>query len=144
MKLISTSFVTKLNIKICLEEGNGSHCYDPGKIDSALHTAFYPGSYPFAHGGVSSIAGALAFYLTNAHAFLDGNKRTAVTSSLVYMRLNGLDLQFPEDPDALADTIEGCAAGNLDLDDVKKWYEVHKVTFCTDHKTEERRLKNGF
>jgi len=128
VKLISTAFVIKLNHKICFAEGNSSHCFDPGKVESAVHSAFYPGSYPFIHGGVATIAGALAFYLTNAHAFLDGNKRTAVAASMVFMELNGLELVFPENPDALADLIEGCAAGDLTRDYVKDWYEIHKAS----------------
>jgi hypothetical protein len=38
--------------RIC---GPDYHCYDLGTIESALHSAFYPGSYPFAQGGIAAI-----------------------------------------------------------------------------------------
>lgn len=34
---------------------------DRGKTESAVHTAFYPGSEPFQNGGIARLAGALCF-----------------------------------------------------------------------------------
>lgn len=55
--------VLAINEKVCKDGGNPIHCFDPGKIESALHTAFYPGSSSYIHGGIAKIAGALAFEL---------------------------------------------------------------------------------
>lgn len=44
------------------------------KVESAVSSAFYSGSYPFAHGGIGRVAGALCFYLDKCHAFFDGKK----------------------------------------------------------------------
>ena len=81
--LVTSSQVLAINKRICLESNIQFHCYDPGKIDSALHSAFYPGGYPFQHGGIARVAGALAYYVLKAHAFFDGNKRTALLASTV-------------------------------------------------------------
>ncbi len=114
-----------INKAVCEEGGNKHSCYEIGKIDSALHTAFYPGDPPFQHGGIARVAGAVAFYITKAHAFFDGNKRTAFLSAALFLRLNDLVLLYP--PDSLANLIEGCAAGDIDIDEVKGWYEIHKI-----------------
>jgi death-on-curing protein len=37
------------------------------------------------------ITGAYLFYLCRNHPFLDGNKRTAMTAAIVFLRLNGFD-----------------------------------------------------
>lgn len=74
--LLTATQVVRLNEIICLEAGNTPQCYGVGKVESALHSAFYPGSVPFVHGGIAKVAGALAYYLVKAHAFFDGNKRT--------------------------------------------------------------------
>ena len=127
MKLvfISANTVVKINKSICSEYRNNFVCYGVGKVESALHSAFYPGTYPFQHGGIAGIAGAIAFYITQAHAFFDANKRTAVVSSLTFLGLNGKNLAYPKTPDALADLIEGCADGKVDKEDIIKWYELH-------------------
>lgn len=38
--------------------------------------------------------GALSFYLTQAHAFYDGNKRAALITSVTFLNLNGWDLEY--------------------------------------------------
>lgn len=44
----SAEQVVATNKYVCLQSGNPHHCYDIGKVESAIYTAFYPGSYPFA------------------------------------------------------------------------------------------------
>ena len=47
--------------------------YEISKVHSALHTAFYLGDPPFQCGGMAKVAGAVAFYMTKAYAFFEGN-----------------------------------------------------------------------
>jgi hypothetical protein len=44
--------VLAVNKYIGEQGGNPAHCFEVGKIESAISTAFYPGAYPFAHGGL--------------------------------------------------------------------------------------------
>lgn len=122
--------VIELNQKICEEGNNPFHCFDPGKVDSAIHTAFYPGSYPYAHGGIPKLAGALAFYLCQAHAFQDGNKRTASVSAVVFLNAHGLDIQYPisNSRDDFSELMIGIASGITSIDETKQWFAVHKVS----------------
>jgi death-on-curing protein len=125
--LIDTLLVESIAKRIT---GPEYRCYNLGKIESALHSSFYPGAYPFAHGGVATMGGALAFYLTKAHAFMDGNKRTALVAATTFMALNGESLSYPFDEqsgqNALADAIDACAAGTIAIDDLKRWFDTHK------------------
>ena len=115
------------NKDICSEYGHKHHCYGIDKVESALHSAFYPGIPPYQHGGIAKVAGAMAFYLNKAHAFFDGNKRTAVLASAIFMDLNGFSLNYPQDPDALYLLMEDCACDRVEKDDIIQWYENHKV-----------------
>lgn len=125
--------VIKTNEHICREKGNPHGLIDQGKgkVESAIYTAFYPGSYPFQNGGIARIAGALCYYLVMAHAFVDGNKRTGALVAITFMNLNGCDLAYPEEEEngksAFANTIEKCAASNLSKDELMEWFEQHKV-----------------
>ena len=127
---ITADAVVEINRLICAEGGNRHQCYGIGKVESALHSAFYPGGYPFQHGGVARFAGALCFYLTQAHAFYDGNKRTALIASLAFLDVNGWDLKYPMDvggKTAVADIIERCADGKVSKDEMIDWFDRHKV-----------------
>ena len=123
--------VLAVNKFICEQGGNPHHCNDIGKIESAISTAFYPGIYPFAHGGLSRVAGALCFYLVMSHAFTDGNKRTGALVAITFLNQHGLDLQYPLDEEkninGLAEIIENCAAGSVSRDELMNWFESHKI-----------------
>lgn len=123
--------VLAVNQYVCEQGGNPHYCYDVGKVESAITTAFYPGAYPFALGGLAKVAGALCFYLVKAHAFMDGNKRTGVLTAITFMNQHGMDLLYPLDPakgvNALAEVVESCAASKLGRDELMEWFESHNM-----------------
>lgn len=123
--------VIELNKIICVEDGNSHHCMDPGKIESAISTAFYPGTYPFVHGGLAKVAGALCFYLVKAHAFADGNKRTGALTAVTFLNQHGMDIEYPfdqgKDINAFAQVIDDCAASKISKEDLMDWFERHKT-----------------
>jgi hypothetical protein len=117
--------VVEINQLICADRGYRHQCYGIGKVESALHSSFYPGDDPFQHGGVACLADTLCFP-TQAPAFYDGNKRTASNASLTFLDLNGWDLKYPMDvggKSAVADIIERCADGKLAKDEMIEWLD---------------------
>ena len=90
--------VIETNRYVCEQGGNPHFCREPGKIESAISTAFYPGAYPFALGGIAKVAGALCYYLVQCHAFVDGNKRTGALVAITFLNQHGMDLEYPLDP----------------------------------------------
>lgn len=126
---ISVDAVVEFNKLVCQDGGNKHQCYGIGKVESAIHSAFYPGNDPFQHGGIARVAGALCYYLTQAHAFLDGNKRTALLAALTFLDLNGVDLKYPKNvrgKTAAADLVERCAAGKVSKEAMMDWFERYK------------------
>ena len=119
------------NKVICEKSGSTHSCYEIGKIESALYTALYPGTYPFAAGGIAKTAGALCFYLVKSHAFMDGNKRTGALVAAVFMKNNGWTLKYPIEPkrdiNAFATVIDDCAASKVSKDQLVDWFDVHKL-----------------
>ena len=130
IKLLSVGQIITFNKYICEQQKNPFAILDQGKIESALHTAFYPGSYPFIAGGIAKVAGALCFYLLKAHAFLDGNKRTASLAAVVFMTASGYKLIYPQKEEngwsALANIVDGCAANRVNKDELIEWFDRHK------------------
>lgn len=131
--LSTTDAILEVNRLVCAESGNPHHCYGIGKIESAISTAFYPGSVPFVHGGIARVAAALCFYIVISHGFMDGNKRTGALVAIVFLNQHGLDLQYSLVPEkninGLADIIESCAAGNISKDELMDWFDNHKMDY---------------
>lgn len=119
------------NKYVCEQDGNPHHCYGIGKVESAIHSAFYPGTYPFAAGGLARVAAALCFNLVKSHAFVDGNKRVGALAAIAFLNENGWDLEYSidesKDYDALAEVIEGCAAGKMTKEQLMDWFDTHKI-----------------
>ena len=128
-KIVDTKAIVSINEAVCIEGNNPFHCFDEGKVESALHSAFYPGTYPYHHGGIAKVAGALAIYICQAPAFEDGNKRTAALAAIIFLNANGLGINYPqyEDRDDLSRLIIDIAKGTLAIEATKNWFEAHKV-----------------
>lgn len=136
MKIPTVEQVIKVNQIVSHELFQKSILLDRGKIESALSTAFYPGSEPFENGGVAKIAGALCFYLGKAHAFQDGNKRTATLVAITFMEMNGWELHYPDNDDdrfsELAIVINQAMANEITKDQLIFWFDLHKVSLMND------------
>jgi len=118
--------VTDMNRVICQASGEPHGPSGVGSIASCLHSTFYPGGAPYEHGGVAGIAGAMTFYIAKAHAFINGNKRTASAAALGFMKLNGYRLSYPGT--ALGEVVVAAVNNALTLEELKIWFDVHKET----------------
>jgi len=67
---------------------------------------------------LEEVAAAYLFYLCRNHPFVDGNKRVALGSCLLFLRLNGIE-PAPDGPDWEALTLD-VAASRLDRDQTTK------------------------
>ena len=69
---------------------------DQGLLESAvmMPQASFGGEY--LHTDLFEMAAAYAFHIAENQPFLDGNKRTALVSALVFLDLNGYELHDPE------------------------------------------------
>lgn len=68
---------------------------------------------------LAELAAAYTFGIAKAHAFVDGNKRTALVTALTFLRLNGYG--FRPDPLEGVRMMEGLAAGDVVEDAFAAW-----------------------
>ena len=68
---------------------------------------------------LATLAAAYAFGLAKAHAFNDGNKRTAFLTAVIFLGLNGKDLDATESE--VVQAMTALAAGSLSEPDVTAW-----------------------
>lgn len=73
----------------------------------------------YTDAGPAEIAAAYAFGISKAHAFVDGNKRTAFVTTLTFLRLNGYSFR----PNTIEGVrmMENLAAGEVIEIDFAKW-----------------------
>jgi death on curing protein len=75
--------------------GGAAGVRDMGMLESALAVpeASFAGSY--LHASVYEMAAAYAFHIAENQPFVDGNKRTALASALVFLQLNRVEIKDP-------------------------------------------------
>lgn len=61
---------------------------DQGLLDSALATPQATFGGEFLHPTIAAMAAAYLFHLCSNHAFMDGNKRTALAAAEVFVKRN--------------------------------------------------------
>ena len=110
----TTDQVLRLH-RIQIETYGGSHgLRDLALLESALAQpqASFGGQY--VHEDVASMAAAYLFHLCKNHPFVDGNKRIAAATALLFLGLNGVSHQI--DPTEFGDLTLAIAAGAQDKD----------------------------
>jgi death on curing protein len=70
---------------------------DANLLLSALATPEASFDGELLHPTLHEMAAAYLFHLARNHPFIDGNKRVALASALVFLQLNGLWLEAPDE-----------------------------------------------
>ncbi|GHV84272.1 death-on-curing protein [Spirochaetia bacterium] len=83
--------------------------------------ASFDGKY--LHETIPSMSAAYAFHICQNHPFIDGNKRTALASSLVFLDINGFEFNCNENK--LYNEITNVAKGEIKKEELIKFYEKY-------------------
>ena len=90
---------------------------DRGMLESAIGRA--QNKFAYGNSDLASLAATYAFGIAKNHPFIDGNKRAAFASIIVFLGLNGIDFLVPE-ADATAMIME-LAAGEVSEETLARW-----------------------
>lgn len=102
-----------------IEEFGGTQgLRDEGALESALMAAENRAYYEAAD--VAVCAATYAYHLTQAHAFLDGNKRIAAAVAELFVELNNAHLQMTNAK--IIEVFLGIADGRLTRDEVERLF----------------------
>lgn len=96
---------------------------DYGLLESAvaMPAARFGGKY--LHDGIAAMAAAYLFHICKNHAFLDGNKRTAVAAAEIFLLLNKMRLMASDN--ALEQLTLGVADSTLTKDEAIAFFMEH-------------------
>jgi death-on-curing protein len=95
---------------------------EPGLLDSALMQP--EATYYYGQGDLAAIAAAYAFHIAQNQPFLDGNKRTALGVALLFLRVNGVNVDLYDDA-ILYDAMIGIAEKRLDKAALAETFRRH-------------------
>ena len=102
-----------------IEEFGGLHgIRDEGALEAALRAVENRAYYEQAT--LTTCAATYAYHLTQAHAFLDGNKRVAAAVAEIFLELNGAELRATDD-DVVA-LFVAIATSQVARQEVEQWY----------------------
>ena len=99
--------------------GGASGLRDEGLLQGALQRP--TNKWQYENSGTFGSAAAYAFDIAKAHAFVDGNKRTAFVTSVTFLRLNGW--HFVIEPAEGVAFMEDLASGAVSEERFKNWLE---------------------
>src|ERR1051325_4984343 len=108
--------VLTIHARLIEETGGSSGWRDQASLESAL--AATENRYNYENADVIACAATYAFHLTQAHAFVDGNKRIAAAITEVFLESNGSELMMTNDQ--IVQIFMNIAAGRLTREDVEK------------------------
>lgn len=96
---------------------------DLGLLQSAIAmpAAGFGGRY--LHDDLFEMAAAYLFHIVRNHPFVDGNKRTGAVAALVFLSLNGVEIQAGED--IFEQTVRAVAEGKMDKSAIAGFFREH-------------------
>ena len=107
-------------------------------IESAVNAPFQTFGGQDLYPTIFDKAAQLAYGLTENHGFIDGNKRAAIHSMMVYLLLNDLDLTAGEDE--LFQISMGLAAGKISSNELSEWLKYNSTKIYKGESLNEVRI----
>lgn len=124
MIVLSKQQIIAMHHTLIVETGGLDGLRDDGLLDSAIAAPFQTFDSAELFQSIQQKAARLACGLVQNHPFLDGNKRIAAHTMLVFLALNGISLFYTQDE--LTSVFLKTAAGEVDYDDLLQWVIDHE------------------
>ena len=104
--------------------GGSDGVRDEKLLESALESPFQSFGGKELYPSIQAKAARLCYGLVKNHAMIDGNKRIGAHAMLVFMEINGYELEYSQKE--LIDLILSIAAGKKDYADILHWLIEHQ------------------
>lgn len=97
MKRLTKTQVIRMHRLLIQETGGSEGIRDEGLLDSALNAPFQTFDGEDVYKTIQAKAAKLGFFLINNHPFIDGNKRIGTLAMLVFLEINGIEINCTDD-----------------------------------------------
>lgn len=123
IQFLTVEDVLQIHRRMITEFGGTSEVRDEGLLRSAVSMPQAQFGGRFLHDGIGAMAAAYLYHICSNHPFVDGNKRTALASSEMFILMN--DCRLSATNEELEDLTMRVAAGSTSKDDVTTFMEHH-------------------
>lgn len=117
--------VTRIHSSLIAKTGGLDGIRDKNLLDSAQKVPFQTFDGKDLYPDILDKATQLCFSLINNHPFSDGNKRIGIHLTLLFLKINNVQLNYVQQE--LIDLGFGIASSKLQKNDIRKWFENHVV-----------------
>lgn len=114
-----------LHTQLIEATGGSDGIRDANLLESALESPFQSYSGEELYPSIQAKAARLCYGLVKNHAMIDGNKRIGVHAMLVFLTLNGYEVEYKQKE--LSDLILDVAANRKQYEDILQWLLMHQV-----------------
>lgn len=121
---LSKSQILLIYDQLITETGGSSGLRDEGMLESALNAPFQTFGGEDVYPSLQQKAARLCYGLVKNHPFVDGNKRIGAHAMLVFLALNGVELNHSQAE--LSSIILQLAAGEIEAEDLLRWILSHQ------------------
>ena len=123
MIILTVNEVAELHEKLIIATGGSPGIRDAGLLESAVLGCYQSFSSEELYPTIVEKAARMAYAICKNHPFVDGNKRTAVASMLVILRMNDIYLLFTQQELVMLGL--GIADGGVDCESIVEWIYAH-------------------
>ena len=116
--------VTKIHSSLISKTGGTDGIRDKNLLDSALKAPFHTFEGNDLYPEILDKASQLCYSLIENHPFTDGNKRIGVHLTLLFLKLNNVNLDYTQKE--LINLGLSIASGKISKNDIKQWLIDHK------------------
>ncbi|RJQ41465.1 MAG: type II toxin-antitoxin system death-on-curing family toxin [Nitrospiraceae bacterium] len=121
MKYLTAEQVLFIHSRLIDETGGSHGIRDVGLLQSAVSRPMATFGGEELYPDIFQKAAAFMESLVKNHPFIDGNKRTAISSAGLFLRINGYNLETSQKE--LEDFTINMATGKASLEDAVKWFK---------------------
>ena len=117
--------VVKIHRSLIAKTGGMDGIRDKNLLDSALKSPFQTFGGRELYPDIFDKAAQLCYSLVENHPFADGNKRIGVHLTLLFLKLNNVNISYSQAE--LIDFGLGIASGKMDKGEIKDWLLRHRA-----------------
>ena len=125
MKKLTKEQILLLHTQLIETTGGSDGIRDISLLESALESPFQSYGGEELYPSIQAKAARLCYGLVKNHAMIDGNKRLGCHTMLVFLALNGYEMEYTQKE--LSDLVLDVAADRKQDEDILQWLLVHQM-----------------
>ena len=114
-----------LHTQLIETTGGSDGIRDMGLLESALESPFQSYGGEELYPSIQAKAARLCYGLVKNHAMIDGNKRLGCHTMLVFLALNGYEMEYTQKE--LSNLVLDVAVDRKQYEDILQWLLVHQM-----------------